>query len=98
MRRESNKALFLKEVDIPAPGPLRDRVLKCLMSTPNPLQIDGMGGTRLVTSKIAIIRPSERSDADIDYTFAQVDMEEDGIFSCYKISEEPHFLFIYLIK
>ena len=38
-----------------------------------------MGRTRLVTSKTAIIRPSERVDADINYTFAQVGIEEDGI-------------------
>jgi 2-methylaconitate cis-trans-isomerase PrpF len=49
------------------------------MGTIDPLQIDSMGGTRLVTSKIAIIGPSECADADVDYNFAQVGIEEDGI-------------------
>ena len=39
------------------------------------MQIDGMGGTHIVTSKVAIIKPSDRSDVDVDYTFAQVGIE-----------------------
>jgi 2-methylaconitate cis-trans-isomerase PrpF len=38
-----------------------------------------MGGGRIVTSKIAIIKPSDRDDADVDYTFAQVGIGEDTI-------------------
>ena len=49
------------------------------LGTPDVLQIDGLGGSRLVTSKIAIIKRSERADADVDYTFAQVDVERDLI-------------------
>jgi 2-methylaconitate cis-trans-isomerase PrpF len=49
------------------------------MGTPDVMQIDGMGGSRLVTSKIAIVSRSSRDDADVDYTFAQVDIERDGI-------------------
>jgi 2-methylaconitate cis-trans-isomerase PrpF len=44
------------------------------MGSPDILQIDGLGGSRPITSKIAIIAPSSRSDADVDYTFAQVDI------------------------
>jgi 2-methylaconitate cis-trans-isomerase PrpF len=72
LRGGSSKALFLKEHDIPPPGPLRDVVLKRLMGSPDPIQIDGMGGTRVITSKIAIVKTSEREDADVDYTFVQV--------------------------
>jgi 2-methylaconitate cis-trans-isomerase PrpF len=43
------------------------------MGSPDPIQIDGLGGSRLITSKIAIIKRSSRPDADVDYTFAQVD-------------------------
>jgi 2-methylaconitate cis-trans-isomerase PrpF len=43
------------------------------------MQIDGLGGSRLVTSKVAIIKHSARSDADVDYTFAQIDIEGDLI-------------------
>lgn len=79
VRGGTSKAIFLHEEDIPPPGELRDRVLKRLMGAPDPTHIDGVGGSRIVTSKIAIIRPSAREDADIDYTFAQVGLDEDHI-------------------
>lgn len=79
MRGGTSKALFFHEADIPPPGPDRDRLLKRAMGTPDLLQIDGLGGSRLVTSKVAIIRKSESPDADVDYTFAQIDVERDLI-------------------
>jgi 2-methylaconitate cis-trans-isomerase PrpF/2-methylcitrate dehydratase PrpD len=79
IRGGSSKAVFYHEHDLPPEGPLRDRVLKRAMGTPDPIQIDGMGGTKAVTSKIAIIRPSTRSDADIDYIFAQSGVRDDSI-------------------
>ena len=79
MRGGTSKALFFHEADVPPPGPARDRFLKRAMGTPDVLQIDGLGGSRLVTSKVAIIRRSTRTDADVDYTFAQVDVDRDGI-------------------
>lgn len=77
MRGGTSKALFFHEADLPPPGAARDRLLKRAMGTPDVLQIDGLGGSRLVTSKVAIIKRSERSDADVDYTFAQIDVERD---------------------
>ena len=75
MRGGTSKALFFHEQDLPPPGSRRDRFLLRAMGTPDVLQIDGMGGSRLVTSKVAIIRKSERPDADVDYTFAQLDVD-----------------------
>lgn len=72
MRGGTSKALFFHEADLPPPGAARDRLLKRAMGTP-----DGLGGSRLVTSKVAIIKRSERADADVDYTFAQIDVERD---------------------
>jgi 2-methylaconitate isomerase len=79
MRGGTSKALFFHETDVPLPGPARDRLLKRAMGTPDVLQIDGLGGSRLVTSKVAIIGRPTRSDADVDYTFAQADVERDLI-------------------
>jgi 2-methylaconitate isomerase len=79
MRGGTSKALFFHEGDLPSPGDRRDTLLKRAMGTPDVMQIDGLGGSRLVTSKIAIIRKSERQDADVDYTFAQADIERDII-------------------
>ena len=50
-----------------------------MMGTPDILQIDGLGGGRLITSKIAIVQRSARPDADVDYTFAQANPERDQI-------------------
>ena len=75
MRGGTSKALFFHEKDLPPAGPDRDRMLLRAMGSPDLMQIDGLGGSRLVTSKIAIIRPSDRPDADVIYTFAQVDTD-----------------------
>ena len=74
-----SKALFFHEKDIPPPGPTRDKLLIQLMGSPDPTQIDGMGGARIVTSKIALISPSERPDADVNYTLCQVGLGEASI-------------------
>lgn len=79
MRGGTSKALFFHEKDVPPPGTERDRLLTRAMGTPDLLQIDGLGGSRLVTSKVAIIGRSSRCDADVDYTFAQVDVDRDSI-------------------
>jgi len=79
MRGGTSKGLYFHEADLPAPGPCRDRLLKRAMGSPDVMQIDGLGGSRLVTSKVAIIKRSARDDADVDYTFAQVDIERDMI-------------------
>ncbi|MEO7245734.1 MAG: PrpF domain-containing protein, partial [Rubrivivax sp.] len=79
MRGGTSKALFFHEADVPPAGPARDRLLKRAMGTPDVMQIDGLGGSRAVTSKVAIIRRSARPDADVDYTFAQVDIDRDRV-------------------
>ncbi|WP_410599063.1 2-methylaconitate cis-trans isomerase PrpF family protein [Amycolatopsis sp. lyj-90] len=75
MRGGTSKGLYFHEADLPVPGPTRDALLVRLMGSPDPLQVDGLGGSRPITSKLAIIAPSERDDADIDYTFGQVEIE-----------------------
>jgi 4-oxalomesaconate tautomerase len=53
----------------------RDAVLLAAMGSPDPRQIDGIGGADPLTSKVAIIRRSARPDADVDYLFAQVNVD-----------------------
>ncbi|KAA9159366.1 PrpF protein [Amycolatopsis acidicola] len=79
MRGGTSKGLYFHESDLPVPGPARDVLLKRLMGTPDVLQIDGLGGSRPITSKVAIIAPSTRDDADVEYTFAQVSIDSDEI-------------------
>lgn len=76
LRGGTSKGLYLLEKDMPPPGELRDKILLRLMGSPDVKQIDGLGGAASVTSKVAIIGPSEREDADVDYTFAQVSVDK----------------------
>ena len=76
MRGGTSKAVFLRGDDLPAPGAERDRVILALFGSPDPRQIDGLGGADILTSKLAIIDPPSRPDVDLDYTFAQVSVSE----------------------
>lgn len=89
MRGGTSKAVFFHEKDLPEDKGLWDGIFLKVMGTPDVKQIDGMGGTVSSTSKIAIISPSERPDADVDYTFRQVDIvipRVDGSANCGNIS------------
>ena len=79
MRGGTSKGIFLREHELPSAGPARDLLLKRLMGTPHHMQIDGLGGSNLLTSKIAIIGPPTVPHADIDYTFAQVEITRDVV-------------------
>jgi 2-methylaconitate cis-trans-isomerase PrpF len=75
MRGGTSKGLYFHQADLPGPGPQRDAMLLRLMGSPDVLQIDGLGGSRPITSKVAIIAPSAHDYADVDYTFAQVEID-----------------------
>lgn len=76
MRGGTSKAACFLASDLPEAAPQRDRVLLAVMGSPDPRQIDGIGGADPLTSKVAIISPSTRPDADIDYLFAQVNVDQ----------------------
>jgi 4-oxalomesaconate tautomerase len=72
MRGGTSKGLFFHESDLPADRELRDRVLLAAMGSPDPRQIDGVGGAHPLTSKVAIVKRSAQPNADVDYLFLQV--------------------------
>jgi len=72
MRGGTSKGLYFHVKDLPQSAPARDRALLAAMGSPDPRQIDGVGGAHPLTSKVAIIGPSKRPDADVDYLFLQV--------------------------
>eukprot|EP00971_Amphidinium_carterae_P127781 2531334-Amphidinium_carterae.1 len=72
IRGGSSKAVFIQSKDLPEPGPLRDKVILRLFGSPDPRQIDGLGGADVLTSKLAIVGPPTTDGADVDYTFGQV--------------------------
>lgn len=89
MRGGTSKALFFMENELPSDPVARDKVVLSAFGSPDPRQIDGLGGADTLTSKLAIIAPSSRADADIDYTFGQVAINDsfiDYVGNCGNIS------------
>ena len=76
MRGGTSKGTFFIASDLPAEASARDRVLLAVMGSPDRRQIDGLGGADPLTSKVAIVSPSVRDDAEVDYLFAQVVVDE----------------------
>jgi len=74
MRAGTSKGIFIKENDLPADPELRTKTILNIFGSPDVRQIDGLGGADVLTSKLAVVGPSSRSDADIDYTFGQVSL------------------------
>ncbi|XVQ07040.1 PrpF domain-containing protein [Spirillospora sp. CA-255316] len=75
MRGGTSKGLFLHARDLPPPGPARDALVLDLMGSPDPMQIDGLGGTHSSTSKVVVVEPGGDGD-DVRYWFAQVGVDE----------------------
>ena len=75
-RAGTSKGVYLLERDMPADRAAWDALLLHLMGSPSKTQIDGLGGAQSVTSKVAIVQPSARPNADVDYTFAQVSVDQ----------------------
>jgi 2-methylaconitate cis-trans-isomerase PrpF len=76
MRGGTSRGPFFHSTDLPADVPTRDAVLLAVMGSPHEIQVDGIGGAHSVTSKVAIISRSKRPEADVDYLFAQVQINE----------------------
>lgn len=76
VRGGTSKGIFLMANELPADPILRDKTILSIFGSPDVRQIDGLAGADVLTSKLAIIAPSSRTDADVDYTFGQVSMEK----------------------
>ncbi|HEY7651116.1 MAG TPA: PrpF domain-containing protein [Methylomirabilota bacterium] len=76
MRGGTSRCLVFHEEDLPRAQAARDRILLTALGSPDPngRQLDGMGGGISSLSKACIIGPSTHPDAQVDYTFAQVDV------------------------
>ena len=72
IRGGTSKGIYFLESSLPPAGELRDKVILSVFGSPDLRQIDGLGGANSLTSKVCIIGPSERPDADVDYTLGQV--------------------------
>ena len=81
MRGGTSKALMLHRRDVPGDIAAWEPAFLSAMDSPDPFgrQLNGMGGGVSSVSKICIVEPSRRPDADIDYTFVQVVVREGRI-------------------
>ncbi|GBF27367.1 3-methylitaconate isomerase [bacterium MnTg02] len=78
MRGGTSNAVVFKQSDLPADRALWDEIFLAAIGSPDPngRQLDGMGGGISSLSKVCVIGPPSREDADIDYTFAQVAVKD----------------------
>lgn len=76
MRGGTSKGAFFLAADLPSGTAERDALLLRIMGSPDLRQIDGMGGANPLTSKVAVVRKSERPDVDVDYLFLQVFVDQ----------------------
>ncbi|MCA1335962.1 4-oxalomesaconate tautomerase [Pseudooceanicola marinus] len=76
MRGGTSKGAYFLAADLPDDVAARDALLLGIMGSPDPRQIDGIGGADPLTSKVAVLGPPTREDADVDYLFLQVFVDE----------------------
>lgn len=75
MRGGTSKGAYFLAEDLPTDRSARDDLLLRVMGSPDPRQIDGLGGAHPLTSKVAVVCPSGDGSADVDYLFLQTGVE-----------------------
>lgn len=76
MRGGTSKGGYFLSHDLPSDTAARDAFLLAVMGSPDPRQIDGMGGADPLTSKVAVVQKSARDGVDVDYLFLQVFVDQ----------------------
>jgi 4-oxalomesaconate tautomerase len=76
MRGGTSKGAYFQAEDLPPDPQERDRLLLSVMGSPDPRQIDGIGGADPLTSKVAVVKRSTRPGIDVDYLFLQVFVDQ----------------------
>jgi 4-oxalomesaconate tautomerase len=76
MRGGTSKGAYFLAGDLPAAAAERDDLLLAIMGSPDPRQIDGIGGAHPLTSKVAVVSGSAVPGIDLDYLFLQVMVDE----------------------
>jgi 4-oxalomesaconate tautomerase len=75
-RGGTSKGVYFLADDLPSNVAERDRVLLSVMGSPDPRQVDGLGGAHPLTSKVAVVSKSKDTDCDIDFLFCQVGIDK----------------------
>ncbi|MDX2546007.1 4-oxalomesaconate tautomerase [Streptomyces sp. WI04-05B] len=76
MRGGTSKGAYFLAEDLPADPAARDDLLLRVMGSPDPRQIDGLGGAHPLTSKVAVVSRSRDGQADVDYLFLQIGVDQ----------------------
>lgn len=79
MRGGTSRGPFFHRGDLPTDIAARDAVLLAAMGSPDPRQIDGLGGAHSLTSKVGIVARSERAGIDLEFLFAQLQPTKDTV-------------------
>ncbi|MFE2045874.1 PrpF domain-containing protein [Streptomyces sp. NPDC059477] len=77
MRGGTSRGPFFRSADLPADRAARDAVLLAALGSPDPRQIDGLGGAHPLTSKAGIVGAGTRPGVDLEFTFAQLQPDSD---------------------
>jgi 2-methylaconitate cis-trans-isomerase PrpF len=75
MRGGTSKGVFFRKEVLPSPGRRRDETILRIFGSGDPMQLDGLGGAQVQSSKTMIVSRSKRKGVDIDYLFGQVSVE-----------------------
>jgi 4-oxalomesaconate tautomerase len=76
MRGGTSKGAYFLADDLPRDKDTRDRILLAAMGSPDPRQVDGVGGAHPLTSKVAIVSRASEPGIDIDFLFCQVSVDK----------------------
>lgn len=76
LRGGTSRGPFFRRSDLPEDRDTLSEVLMAVVGAGHPVNIDGLGGGVAVTTKVAMLSPSERGDCDVDYFFAQVAVDQ----------------------
>ncbi|WP_161784917.1 PrpF domain-containing protein [Hoeflea sp. BAL378] len=76
MRGGTSKGVFFNEADLPLDRFQREAFILSALGSPDPRQIDGIGGADILTSKVCVIGPGRAFDADVTYEFIQVGIDK----------------------
>ncbi len=76
MRGGTSKGAYFHSGDLPDDPTQRDDLILRIVGSPDPRQIDGIGGAHVLTTKVAVVGPAAGSGADVDYLFLQPSVDE----------------------
>ena len=85
IRGGSRRGFYFEGRNVPLPGQGLEEFLLAVRGSPDPMGMDGLGGNTILQSKTAIVQPSTRAGADVDYTFVQIFPDQPATVT-YKMS------------